>query len=337
MAAVPPIARPEPATARIYSGGPVSSPDTWSQLANLANWSRACGACLVPSYNPARTILSAATEVFRFRVKTRNVAVQRVWLVSLRTTATSPTNVDIKAPASTGTVQTVAASRNHERLSPVVYVETLSAKSTAESEINIEIKPISQSVVVESIMCFEMPRAVLTQDSTDYGVDLETVRPRSPIWEVANVSAEGVYNALANLDARRVGIFHWSVPEGGALVRSSGTPLDVLALATPVQAPKINSASTFSVKWSAYAKMAGGGTGTVYVSTSNSGVADNVSITSATFAWTTSRSVSIGADNFADADGRYSSVWDSLQFQWSGDGSNNCSLAALSVWVDDVA
>lgn len=328
--------RPEPIESAIRVGEPVSS-STWQALGALANYLRGTGAQLVPAYCPAYTIASSATGVFNFRVKPRGAAIQRVWCLLLKG-STGATYAEVKAPASSGTMLTAYLPPITDVRAPIVYVENLAAKSATEAGITLEIKANGGNVTVDSIACYEQTRPILSIDSTDYGCDLETLRPRDPIYYRANRSWRGVVEGLAQCDPRTVGLFHWSVPEAGAYTRTTASYLDVFTHAVPIIARKLGtSATTGSVKWAAYAKVAGGAGGQVRVTTTESGVSDSVTVSGTSFAWTTARSITIDCTDMDSADGRQtaaSPAWDRINFGLQGDGTNALSVAAISVWDD---
>lgn len=336
MAARVPALRPEPLESYVRVGEPVTS-FTWQALGSLANYLRGTGSELVPAYCPAYTISSGSTAVFNFRVKPRGAAIQRVWCVSMRG-ANGLAYAEIKAPASTGTLLTVYPAPTIDGNSPAIYVENLAAKSSTEAAITLEIKANTANITVDSIACYEQTRPILTLDSTDYGCDLETLRPRDPIYYRANRSWRGVADGLAQCDPRRVGLFQWAVPEAGAYTRTTASYLDIFTHAVPILTRKLGtSATTGSVKWAAYAKVAGGAGGQVRVTTTQSAVSDSVTVAGTSYAWTTARSITIHCDDMDSADGRQTAatpVWDRINFALQGDGVNALSVAALSVWDD---
>lgn len=333
-----PLRRSEGATAGLLIGSPVQAATSWSEFAGNANWVRSKGAVLVPWFSPSFTVASGTTRTFHFRVKTRDVAIERVWGFQLRrASATTATTATIKAPASTGTAVAYAVPNVRDLLTPVSYIETVSSKATSTVDLTFDIAASGGDVELEGVGCYEQDRAGLLNDTTDFGVMIDTVRASEPILAVENQSAYGVMRALANLDARRTGIFHWSYPAEAPITRTSATLDTVLQLGVPVTGQKLNTSATLSaVKWSCYAKVAAG-SGTVKLLSSDSGVASTITVTGTSFAWQTAADVSINCDDFAEPDGLRSSTWDELNFQIAGDGSNAISVAAVSVWTDTAA
>lgn len=338
MAAVVPAQRQEPDESTIRIGTGPSSIDTWTHLAKLGNWLRGTGAQIVAGCFPDITVSDGTTRVFRFRTKPRDSAIQRVWLFQISTTSTALVTVTVKSPTSTGTAVSYTVPRALDARVPYIYTQTLSAKSSTEAEINLEFASSGGSTIVEHIACYEQTRAVLNKDATDLGVDLETVRPGQPIRGTNNESVEAVHDLVTGADARRVAIFHWAVPEESAVTRTTASYQTLFDLAAPVLGPLLtNGATTATVYWSAYGKVAAGAGGQVRLTTDGSAVSDAVTISGTSFAWTTARAISIDCDDMTKPDGRRSNRFDGLQIEYQGDGTNLLSLAGVSVWVASVA
>lgn len=332
MPATVPFRRLEPDESLLRVGQPVGSLE-WQQLGGLTNWLRGKGACLVPWCTPFRRISAASTNTFRFRVKTRSTAIQRVWMLHLKASAAA--TATIRAPASTGTALTVAVP--DELGAPIVYVENLASQAASEVQIDIDVTATGNAVDVLGISCYEQDRPILQQDTSDYGVDLYTLSNAQPIFDGSYQSVGGVYDALTNADARRVGLFHWTLGDGTSAATASGTPASLLASGVPILARKLaTSATTGSVKWAAYAKVTAG-TGTITMSTTQSGVSDSATVTGTSFAWTTAREVSVSCDDMDSTDGRQtaaSPVFDLMNFAISCSGGT-LTVQSISVWQDD--
>ena len=334
------LRRPIVQATRVLVGAPVAAAQQWTDVAHAAMWCRGKGAMLVPACSPMEIIKTTSEQVFRFRIKPRSSAVQRVWNIVVQTQASATfttTALTIRAPAATGTAQAATASGSGT-LTPIVYVEDLASKNTTEAEISIGITSpgadASSGFIVATIACYEQDRPVLSEDATDVPTLIETVRPGEPIGSGTRISMAGVLASLAAMDARRVGIYHFSVAT--PVSRLSATPADLLSLPVYVQGPKVaRAATTQSVKWAVYAGMsAGGGGGAVAISTAGSSVSDSISVTSATPAWIDGGTVSILCDDFTQADGQ---VDDAMTITIAGDGTRSINLYALSMWVEDVS
>jgi len=331
------MARPEPLETVVRIGVGMSASDTAIQLANLANWLRGSGAQIVASSCTGYTVASGTTRIFRYRVKPRSSAIQRIWVFTMLTAGTVVVTATVKSPATTGTAQAFRVPAARGGRVPFIYTQDLAAKTSTEAEVNFEIVAAGADIIVEGVACYEQTRAALNKDSTDLGVDVETVRPGQPIRGTNYESIEGIHDLVTTADARRVAIFNWAVPEEGAVTRTTASYQTLFDLAVPVLAPLLtNGATTGTVYWSAYAKVAAGAGGQVKITTDGSAVSDPVTVSGTSFAWTTARAISIDCDDMTAADGRRSTRFDGLQVEYQGDGTNLLSLAGVSVWVADV-
>jgi hypothetical protein len=319
----------------VLSGASVSSGRQWYPGAFGANWLSGQSAVLVPGVVVDKTIAAASTGVLHFRAKTREVAIERIWTLMLRASA-SATSAVIKAPASTGTALSVRVASERDVRLPVIYRELLTAKASAVTDLTIEIAATGGDIEIDSITCYELARPILTADSVDWGVDVSSERPRERIFEDDGYqSATGVVGAMLSCDPRRVGIYHWSVPVGTPVTRN-GAYTNLLTLACPVLARILDSGDTVApVYWSAYAKV-NAGSGDVLLTTTQSGVSSSVNVTGTSFAWTTATKINISCEDMNAADGRQSSAWDDLQIQIRGNGADTLSIAAVSVWDEEV-
>lgn len=331
-----PYRRPEPDERLIRVASPVSSV-TWTQLAGLSNWVRGKGAQLVPWTLPDVSISAAATEVFRFRVKPRNTAVERIWQFLLVTT-TNGVTADLKAPT-TGSATVVSVVPGADAIVPVTIIETLSAKSSTEAEINCSIKANGGSVRVIGIACYEQDRPILNEDSTDLGVDIATCGAQQPILDQTYQSLAGVHDVVQSgtqLDGRRVGLLHLTWGDTGTS-RTTASYQDLMTLPAPVLAAKrYRTDVTADVKCSVYARVAAGAGGQVRF-TATSGDTLTLSVTSTSFAWVTAGVLTVDCEDMGSADGRQTAAtpaWDEIQVAFQGDGTNALTLAHASVWED---
>ncbi len=324
------LQRQEITQAGVLCGAAVSSGRQWYPLAYAADWLSGQSAVLVPGCVIDKDVLSTTTGVLHFRAKTRLVAIERVWTLMLRGSA-SGTSAVIKAPASTGTAQTVRASSERDVRMPVVYRELLTAKASAVTDLTIEITATGGDIAIDSVSCYELARPILSASAEDVGIDPTTMRPRERIFAGNGYqSVTGAYAGILAADPRRVGIYQWSVPVITPIT-TTGAYADVLTLACPVLARKLESGATqATVKWSVYAKVSSGsGDVDVYVT---SGDTDTANITGTSFAWTTAQDLTIDCEDMAEPDGRQGSAWDDLQWKFRANGGVTLSVAALSVW-----
>lgn len=333
------VRRPIVSPTRAVVGAPVAAPQQWSDVIAAAHWCKGKGAQLVPSVCPNTEIKSASEQIYRFRVKPRTSAVERIWRITVELTGTvafATTEAEIRCPATTGVLLNATAS-TASGFRQITYVETLVARSSTEQEISIGITvpgaTASGGCFVRMISCYEQDRPFLVADATDVPVSPETVRPGEPIGLGTYTSLGGVLSTIAGMDARRVGIFHWASPS--AVSRLSASPTDFFDVKPYIQAPKLNvGATTGTVRWAVYAAMSsGGGTGNVTVSTT-SGASDSIAVTSTTAAWIDGGTFDIYCDDFSAVDGQ---VDDVLSIQWNSDGTRSIQVYSISIWVESVA
>lgn len=313
------------------NGAAISSGRTWAAAGDLANWIQSQGACLVAGTScDAQKLTKSTTYNFHYRTKTRVVNVQRLWTFAFRG-VTQATNVTVSVNG--GTSYTFRASTFTGQF-PASVVETVAAKSSAEADLKVTVTIGSDTDVwMDAIRCYEVPRPMLNYDTTDYGVLLASEQSPQPIDAISYESIYGTFNSLVNQDPRRVGLYHWAVPAELPLTRTSNVAQNLLTLTVPVlQRILTSGATTAQISWSVYAKIAGGGTAVINMSTDGSAASDNMSVTSAAFAWTTTRTVSVDCEDLTAGDGRRSTRFDGLQFAIASDGVNQLSLAGISVW-----
>lgn len=323
----------------IAPGRPVAAGSQWSDMAKSANWLVGKGSCLVPLTNPAATVPKSGSATFRFRVRPRALAIARQWSVLVRCLdPDEAASVTLTAGTGSATYAVPGIPTTSPLPAPdaLVVVDNLASRVSTEGEISVTVAAgAGGDVVVTGIECIELDRVVMPSDSTSYGTQTETIRPREPILHLANSSVRGVYDALAASDARRIGI--WHLPLATAITNNSATYAGLTLVPVAIQAPKLNvGASTGQVKWAAYARMAtsGGSGGAVRLTTSTSGVSDVAPVTATSFAWTTTRTIAISCDDF----GVPSLLkQDLLTAELAGDGTRTCEVLGVSMWVDSVA
>lgn len=332
------LLRTKPSYTLVNPGAPVRAAGTWRELADGIQWIAGKGAVLVPLFNPAFQISAGVTKTLRFRVRPRGKAIRRIWGIRFQANTLSvDTSVTIRAPASTGTAMTIDLRHPGIFVQPVMYIEDLAAKSSTEQEITIDFASTGGTTNVLGVECYEQDRSALNDNATDYGIRVETIVPRAPLIDVAQTSVRGVYDAFADMDARRVGILHMALDTGEAFSQTSASFQSLTNLPFKIQVPKLNSgATTQAVYWSCYARMAtsGGTGGSVKLATTTSAVTDTATITGTTFAWIASRSINVACDNFGTTDGFRD---DELTISIAGDGTRAVEVASVSVWVDSVA
>lgn len=309
--------------------------------AELANWIRGIGSALVPASNVSITIAAGATKTLRFRVKPIGLSVQRMWLVWARAASViGGSSLQLAAPTA-GTLSPRAVVGTNEAVVPLIFLESLTAKSASEQEISIDLKvPASAaSVLVQNVACFELPRRVLAQDATDKGIARETLLTREPIYDLEYVSLGGIMDAAAIYDTRRrVSLFQRAWPDNttDCLSTTSGAALGtnlLTALDIPVLQRKRFIGDVQDIVSPRYYVQAPVGT-SMEIRCANGGTTVDVThVGTGAFAWVTSSAdINVDCEDMTTADGRVGAAWDELRFSWRRSaGAGTCYLASLGV------
>lgn len=319
--------RPGVSLANVKSGNPVVGDIEWQQFAALANWTNGHGGMLIPwTQLPGEMDDNAVT--FHFYIAPKARAVERVWVVSLRSGG-SPVTIEA------GSADPVTVQPSEAASSGQVFVirESLSAKTAAAAGTSITFGvPEAGSAYCYGLCMYEQDRSRLTLDTTDYGVDQATLKTRQPIFDASNKSVAGVCDAYVNLDARRAGFFHWSSNLAGVdsdLEVTQASYTDLFPLHVPILGAIVNSGEvTTTVTCAAYAKV-NSGTGNIKFLSDQAGANVVINVTATDFAWVTG-SLTIDAEDF-NSDGRRDSVWEAVQIQAQKGTATTLTIGALSI------
>lgn len=284
--AVVPWKRTETPMGDIQVGLPVRS-QTWQEVALLLHWLRAHGMHLIPAHAPHVYLTNSTVVNLEYRIKPQGLGILRVWIIALRQQdpANPPTaaTVSITLPGGSsftaipGVASAFGAGQH-------IFVETV-AKSSAETAIQLSVQRTAgtSQVWIESVSCFELPRAVLTEDTTDRGVDLITLRPGQPLTDRANESIGSIVSYLQDavswprrmLWQQSLGAGAVEVDPGGASNPTSWTDLTVLPC--PMLPRKVAVGDTsFDVTWDVLVNIDSGTTFEIRATTTNSATADTV-------------------------------------------------------------
>lgn len=344
MAAIVPVVHPGVASQAEVRSGQAVLGTTHTGVARLTNWAMGRGMCNIPVYSPGNTIAAAANGSYFFRVAPRYQAIQRVWCFTLRSTSTSVNStVAIKVPSSAGsTTATVIAGGDRDALGSFVVPEARASQSATEEIISCNLAVTGNACVVESISCWDMPRAELALDVNDDGVDLLTTSYRQPIYDGTCASiggeADAVVAALAT--CRRV-LMQWALPATTTEARSTSSTSYVSALGggtSIVLARKLyRSSTTGTLSAKIYARTADtSDIGDVrFTTTSGSSQVINIPTGShANFAWFGAPlTFTADCEDLTVSDGRRSTRWDLLTVEFKvSDASDILYLASISVW-----
>lgn len=330
-----PVCRPEPTASQVQAGRNVSATTTVSPLGELANFVAGNGVELVPSLCPNKTIAAGNTRDFRFWVQAPPATTRLEWSLTLRggsATSTLASTVEVSVPTggSARAVQVLPARGNP----PIVFIEDLSAKPTAEQEIGVRIEAVAEDVIVEQIKCRTMPRFQLDADATDLGVEIDRLGVMQPIW-TGTVGAVATRGASLRSIATRAGHIHFCVPDTltdaiqittAAPSWQALLPLDPAALARKMYRGDVSGILSYRVLY----RTTVGGAGNFQISSASGGT-DNVSLPEQTsFDWTDTRQFDVDCEDLSTDDGLQSATHDELTLE-ANQTAGTVYIAAVSV------
>lgn len=330
MSALVPHHRPE-LEDKIRVGQPVSA-DQWATLGGLSNWIHGHGSMLIPWSAIGYRFASSVTRTLRFYVAPKIATVERVWCIHAKALQAG---VTLTITAGTAAAVTVPlATTRSDRDGPFVIREPLSAKSSTAAELTVSFSATGgaagNTVLIESIACYEQTRKILARDTTDYGVDLSTIRPRQPIADFANQSASGVMDAYDALDARRTGFFYWSTATNDAVEITSGSLVDLFDLyPNVVPARTTVSATSVGLTVAVYCRSVGGD-GELSVSTIEVGDVQTATITTS-WAWV-AVTVDALSEDLSDAAGLPGGVREAVNVQARVTTATSVEIAGVSIY-----
>lgn len=339
-----PWKRPEPAYAEVRIAAPVRG-RLWQDLADLYQWLRGSGAHLIPEHRVGVSLTGGAARTLRYRVEPSGRAIQRLWMVRLRSTwklGDRPARGTVAFPGG-GTVSvspfpySVPMNTSFET---VYFVEQLGAKSLAEQELAVTVTHESSSadLVIEGVACLELPRAVLSADATDLGVSVESVRTGEPIYEDA-ARYRGVTALVRNLGEASTELrrslhqhaFRTVTTTAAAPVTLYQVPIPILARRREV------GVTTAPVRCAIYARVTDGST-VVDAAFASARAGDSGTITVSgpsghtSLAWRGPVDVDVECEDLTTADGRPGGT-ESIQLTLTRTaGSGSIVIESVSIW-----
>lgn len=334
MSAELPLARPEPSLTDIVVGAPVRG-RTARELAHLLHWCRAHGMQVVPGHRPGVEV--AGTPVtLSYQTEPQGHAIARVWCFVVSqpepfTGATTPVRMSVTLPNAEGHPVGASATIGIAELAGTVLVEELTAKSDDLETLTIvfEREAGTATATVESVSCFELPRAVLTQnDFYDRGVDLERCQAGQAIYtESLSAIAEG----LARTWPRRT-LFEWA---GADLEVDSGSFVDLFVLPIPALPHRTLRADTVTTcRWTVRYRTEAGTSGEVRITTGIDGTTDTIALADlASAAFVTYSEIDLRCEDPGTEDGLPAGGWETVQVavRVTG-GSGSIFVSAVAVW-----
>lgn len=316
---------------------------------DVATWCMGRGAQIIPHFRPRQvTIVENASHTYRFVAQLRYPAVRRVWTVIVRSAngGTSISDYTIQAGAMSG--MTFAAFSDIGSHNATTYEENGVAQSSDEQELTLTITADVGDIIVESIGCWEAPRALLTPAGNELIINRESVQPGAPIYDDTSESnslsviAQGVDGVWDS--TRRVGMLQWAcdATTTNALPITATSAADIFTLPQKFLGRRKfldDTVTTLGVRVLVRTS-ATGVTGTFNFDTSNSASSETIAIPTAAhtaFTWypLTSTDPMFLAVDAEDQDGvsggLRGGVDDELTIQAYTGGSGTLYLAGISI------
>jgi hypothetical protein len=324
----------------IAEGAAVRSVE-WQDAAALANYVRSMGSVLVPAFGPLRTIAAGVKETFRFRTCTSGTTKQRVLLISLRSASTTVNTTGEVLVPSGGTSTIVSAPASFSDVTATAIYFSTAITAPTEVDIDFDVQAGTTGVIVTSVAILEVPRFALDCNSTELGIDLNTVRAGDPVFDVD----DGSYAALgrAVLDARtnngrRNGIWHYFNP--GGYTTTSAAYVDVFALYAPVLTRLLFTGVTArNVAIRVYASIPAGD-GTVRFTDASSGATVGITVNGGDDWYPTTAGspagINVDCEDLTTADGLRAAAWDTLRCQVRSNTGDAITLYGFSIWEDSL-
>lgn len=337
MAATAPWKRTNPRYHEIQVGKAIRG-RLWRELGLLLHWARAHGMHVVPAHHPGILVSPGGVEVLRYRVHPQGLAIARIWSIVLRAidpggSGTWP-RATITYPAGLGEdrvplIETGLALLGNE----TIYVEQLTAKSAALTTIELTLEHTggASGFWIESVSCCELPRAALTLDATDLGVNLETVFPTKPMFDAPNVSAGGIARGWAATQPRRSLVQQWHAPV--EITSSSWTNVFTLPhLILPRKDRR--SDTTRELTWDCWAGADAGTKGEYRIVTGIDANTDTLGVaTGATAGWLGTSTVEARCEDLSEPDGLPGGSDESVTLQGRvTSGAGAITSRGFSVW-----
>lgn len=316
MAAPVPYKRTQTRIGDILVGEPVRA-QTWRELGMLLHWLRGHGSHIIPAHYPGLVINATSTpETLNFRIEPQGLSIERVWVIQTRqgewTGAGVPAFLKITLPGgSTVTIGPPDRTGATFREIAIVLFETI-AKSDSIANIALTFERVSGDVdvTIESVCAFDLPRAVLTLDGTDLGVDFETLRPGAAIFDSTNLSLGAVVENLADRKtAPRRHLWMQSTSPLESDPGGAGNPtawVDLFALDIPILPRKVSTTdTTFVCDWNLYWHVSAGGTNfQARITTGNGPNIDVIQIAGVTSpTWGSDGAIELDAEDPGEDDG----------------------------------
>lgn len=345
MSASVPFKRTEPAISDIIVSGPGRG-RTWREATSLYHWIRAHGMQIIPAHYPGIYLTTATPQSVYYRMAPQGQAIARMWVIVLRqeepSGAAAAAEVQVNFPSGAVATYRPTVLTGLALDAPRIFYEPLALadKTSVRTDLalSFERKTGSTAVTVECVSCFEVPRAVLTQDASDLGIDLETLRPGQPVFDIANESFAALVRNLAATWPRR-SLLQQSFPE---IEVDSSSWTDLFVLPIPVLPHKgQRNDSTLACKWDIRARVEDGTTnGELRITTGRSANQRTlpIGLGETAHAWLGEDDITLDAETTAVDDGLPgASDFETVQFAGRRTaGSGRLFIQSVAVWEPDV-
>ncbi|MEQ9073061.1 MAG: hypothetical protein RLP09_04340 [Sandaracinaceae bacterium] len=312
----------------------------WREAALLLHWARGHGMHIVPAHSPGISVGAGGSETLRYRVHPQGLAIARIWNIVIRLTDDG-TNVigrpRVTLPSGIGGTSSVFGTLNPANTAfgaSFIAVENLPAKSTAvltDLELQIDHVHGTTPFWIESVSALELPRAVLSADATDLGVDLESLFPGRPMYDAPYQSAGGIARGWAVTQPRRSLVQQWFSP----VEITSGAWTDVFTLPHLVVPRKDRRNDTTQVlTWDCWAGAEASTKGEFRIVTGIDGNTDTLSVaTGAAPGFLGTSTVEARCEDLSEPDGLPGGVDESVTLQGRVTaGAGAISVQSFNVW-----
>ena len=329
--------RPVAATTDLVIGRPVRA-QSWHDFARLLHWVSGRGQCIVPTHRVAM-IVDNTTETMRFYSPGSGRGMYRLWVFDLRSTTDGVQAVgtmSINGGSSFDWYTLYADGRTLAVLEPGGPF----TPSTAEAEHTVAITSSTATggvaVRIESVGCWELPRAALDRTAADCGVSLDSLFPRRPLFHdgdtppEASVSAviAGIHAITVGVPLRRIGhVSRW----GYQMEIASAGPVGLTVMPYRVVPRKVAPADTTkSMRARVYGYEATS-VGEFRVTTTSGGASAWTTLPTAA-AWSSAIDFDVECESTTTADGTPAGGYDTVLLQVRTDGAATARVRGWSVY-----
>lgn len=331
-----PLEAPSLSAINIRSGVAPSSRE-FLNAANLANWLAGRGGQLIPAFCYG-TLAGNTTKTLNLHVLPRKQALTRAWVISAYATSATPFVLTVTRGSFS---QAFTFAQTRVDSAPAILYEPITSPTdtvgtATQLTLTLASSASSGAGFIDSISCFEVPRAVVVPGLDDGTVVLDRYRPGAPIHQF---SVETLVDAVTDLAAisRRNGMYCWAVDVADCFSTTSTSYVPIFDLLKPAVLAAYTDAANGALDYincKVYARSTVLG-GTFRV-TAASGDSNTINLTSSgAWVWNpgtiNTRTVSVDTENLSVSDGRRSSRWDELTFELKAGTAGVAEIATICI------